>query len=239
MRSTTQLLGELNFRLSSEKILTETSSNTFMLGIGGLATVWLSAWIGRLPVLFYFGLLSAGTAAWAAAAKSFESYMAARILNGTFCVAAAGGGLMWIKDVWFFHQHPRKINIWSVAIILSPFLGPQFMAAIVSVASWRVGMWLCFGIIMLGVLATVALGEETFYPRHLPAERIPAKKSRVMRILGVEQYKENYTTNGFLESGSRLAKTITRLPVFLTCLFYFFDFPWVRTKIHFLQRGYR
>lgn len=71
-----------------------------MLGVGGLATVWLSAWIGRLPVLFWFSCLSAATAAWAAAARSFESYMAARILNGFFSVAAAGGGLMWIKDVW-------------------------------------------------------------------------------------------------------------------------------------------
>ena len=71
-----------------------------MLAVGGLATVWLSAWIGRLPVLFWFTCLSAGTAAWAAAAQSFESYMTARILNGVFSVAAAGGGLMWVKDVW-------------------------------------------------------------------------------------------------------------------------------------------
>jgi hypothetical protein len=41
---------------------------------------------------------------------------------------------MWIKDVWFFHEHARKINVWSTAIILSPFLGPQFMAAILSVS---------------------------------------------------------------------------------------------------------
>lgn len=201
-----------------------------MLGIGGLAAVWLSAWIGRLPVLFWFGCLSAGTAAWAAAAQSFESYMAARILNGTFCVAAAAGGLMWIKDVWFFHQHPRVVNVWSTAIILSPFLGPQFMAAIVSVASWRDGMWLCFGIIMFGLCMTILLGEETFYPRHLTQDKIPARKSRLMRVIGVEQVQNNWTTNGFLESGARLVRTVTRLPVFLTCLFYFFDFPWTIGK---------
>ena len=197
-----------------------------MLGVGGLATVWLSAWIGRLPVLFWFGCLSAGTAAWTAAAKSFESYMTARILNGFFSVAAAGGGLMWIKDVWFFHEHPRKINIWSTAIILSPFLGPQFMAAILSVSTWRTGMWLCFGLIALGLLCTVVLGEETFYPRHLSQDKIPARKSRVMRLIGVEQYRTNWTTNTLLESGTRLAYTAAKLPVFLTCLFYFFDFPW-------------
>jgi predicted MFS family arabinose efflux permease len=82
-----------------------------MLGVGGLVTVWLSAYFGRLPVLFWFNVLSAGTAAWSAAAQSFESYMASRILNGFFCVAAAGGGLMWIQDVWFFHQHARCVSM--------------------------------------------------------------------------------------------------------------------------------
>jgi MFS family permease len=80
------------------------------------------------------------------------------------------------KDVWFFHEHPRKINIWSTAIILSPFLGPQFMAAILSTSTWRTGMWLCFGLITLGLVCTIVLGEETFYPRHLPQEQIPQKK---------------------------------------------------------------
>lgn len=194
-----------------------------MLGVGGLATVWLSAYFGRLPVLFWFGCLSAGTAAWSAAAKSFESYMASRILSGFFCVAAAGGGLMWIKDVFFWHSHAKKINIWSTAIILSPFLGPQFMAAIISADSWRTGMWLNFGIIGLGLTLTIALGDETFYPRHLMPDRIPARKSRLLRVIGVEQARSKYTTNSFFGAGSRLAFTIAKLPVFLVCLFYFFD----------------
>ena len=71
-----------------------------MTGFGGLATVWLSAYVGRLPTLFWFSIFSCATAAWTAAAGNFESYMAAKILNGFFVVAAAAGGLMWIKDVW-------------------------------------------------------------------------------------------------------------------------------------------
>ncbi|KAI1621366.1 major facilitator superfamily domain-containing protein [Exophiala viscosa] len=214
------------WHISPNTVNHATAGNTFMLGVGGLAAVWLSAYFGRLPVLFWFGCLSAGMAAWSAAAKSFDSYMTARILQGTFAVAGAAGGLMWIKDVFFFHQHAKKINIWSTAIILSPFLGPQFMAAILSVNTWRVGMWLNFGLIALGVLVTATLGDETFYPRHLMPDRIPQRKSRLLRVIGVEQYRTKYTTNTFWEAGSRLAYTATRLPVILVCLFYFFDFPW-------------
>ncbi|EXJ65526.1 hypothetical protein A1O7_01867 [Cladophialophora yegresii CBS 114405] len=214
------------WHISPNTVNHATAGNTFCLGVGGIFTIWLSAWIGRLPVLFWFGCLSAGTAAWSAAAQSFESYMASRILNGIFAVAGAGGGLMWIKDVWFFHEHARKINIWSTAIILSPFLGPQFMAAILSTSTWRTGMWLNFGIIALGLVLTIALGDETFYPRHLMPDRIPKRQNRLLRLIGVEQYKQKYTTNTFLEAGSRLWYAVLKLPVFLTCLFYFFDFPW-------------
>lgn len=205
-----------------------TAGNTFMLGVGGLTTVWLSAYFGRLPVLFYFTIIAAATAVWSAAAGSFESYMASRILNGFFVVAAAGGGLMWINDVFFFHERPRMINIWSVAIILSPFLGPAFMAAIIQVTSWRVGMYLNFGLIMTSLLTITLLGDETFYPRHKRSSEIANIQSmpRWQRLLGLAQTKTRYTDNTIISAGSRTALTATRLPVILVCLFYFFDFGW-------------
>lgn len=58
--------------------------NVFMLGAGGVFVVALSAYFGRLPVLFWFLVIASATAAWCAAAATFESFMAARILNGFF-----------------------------------------------------------------------------------------------------------------------------------------------------------
>lgn len=211
------------WHISPNEVNHATAGNTFMLGVGGLAAVWLSAYIGRLPTLFYFMTLSCATAIWAAAAQSFESYMAARILNGFFAVAAAGGGLMWINDIFFFHQRPRKVNMWSVSLILSPFVGPAVMAGVLNTSTWRVGMWVNVGLIGTGLLLVIAVGDETFYPRHLSREQIPPRKSRILRLLGYEQWKTNYTTNSFLEAGSRSYNTILRLPVILTCVFYFFD----------------
>lgn len=205
-----------------------TAGNTFMLGVGGLITVWFSAFFGRLPVILAFGVFASATAIWSAAAQSFESYMASRILNGLFVVAAAGGGLMWINDVFFFHERPRVINLWSTFIILSPFLGPQFMAAVLQVASWRVGMYLNFGIITLSLVTILALGEETFYPRHKKPADIPDIYSapRWQRLLGIQQTKTRYTGNTFFGAAGRTVLTATRLPVILICLFYFFDFGW-------------
>jgi MFS family permease len=69
---------------------------------------------------------------WCAGATSFGSYMAARILTGFFASVASGGALMFIKDIYFFHQHARKIKMWVSAFILSPFLGPLVMALIIA-----------------------------------------------------------------------------------------------------------
>lgn len=75
--------------------------------------VILSAYFGRLPVVFWFLIVATGTAAWCAAATSFDSFMAARILNGFFSTVTQGGGMMFIQDMFFFHERPRKINIWA------------------------------------------------------------------------------------------------------------------------------
>jgi len=62
--------------------------NLFCLGAGGLFTVWLSAYFGRLPILVLFTSMALGTSAWCAAATSFNSYLVARILNGFFSIVA-------------------------------------------------------------------------------------------------------------------------------------------------------
>jgi hypothetical protein len=89
----------------------------------------LSAYFGRLPVLFWFSILAFLTAAWSAAATTFQSFAAARILHGFFSTVAQAvsfsphlpicwktthgfainflqGGLMFIKDMFFFNEHP-------------------------------------------------------------------------------------------------------------------------------------
>ena len=75
-----------------------------MLGAGGIFIVILSAYLGRLPVMFWFLVIATATAAWCAAATNLDSFMAARILNGFFSTVAQAGGLMFIQDMFFFHD---------------------------------------------------------------------------------------------------------------------------------------
>jgi hypothetical protein len=78
-----------------------------------MSVVMLSAYIGRMPVVFWFLIVTVATSAWCAGAKTFDSFMAARILNGFFSTVTQVGGLMFIQDMFFFHERARKINIWA------------------------------------------------------------------------------------------------------------------------------
>lgn len=198
-----------------------------MLGAGGIATVWFSAYFGRLPVLVFFQSLNLATSAWSGSATNFESFMTARILHGFFATVAAAGGLMFIKDMYFFHQHPRKINVWATSVILSPFLGPFIGCFIVGHSSWRWAFWSLAILNGVAWLLIVCFMDETFYPRHLAPGQTPVRKSRWMRVLGIEQRKTGLVPNTFWQAGLRSWTAITKLPVLLSCIYYFATFAWV------------
>ena len=73
-----------------------------MLGIGGLFAVVFSNTYGRLPVLFWMISLSVVFAILCATAPDFNTFMAARILNGFFSGPAQATGMIYVKDMVCF-----------------------------------------------------------------------------------------------------------------------------------------
>ncbi|KAK4495346.1 hypothetical protein PRZ48_013677 [Zasmidium cellare] len=196
--------------------------NLFCLGTGSLFTVFLSAYFGRLPILFLWQLMALGTGIWCAAAQSFPSFLGARIVVGFFAIAAQAGGLMWIDDMFFFHERPRKINTWSGGIIISPYLGPFVAAFVVWRGSWRWCYWI-YSILSAVGLVLILLIDETYYDRSLPREEQPVWKSRVRRLLGLERHPQG----SFLRSVSRPFVAICKVPVALITVYYFLNFAWI------------
>jgi len=86
--------------------------------------------------MFYFLAIATGTAAWCAGATNFESFMAARILNGFFSTIAQVSGLIFIQDLFFFHERARKINIWAAFFVMSPYMGPLLTAFMMTTKPW-------------------------------------------------------------------------------------------------------
>lgn len=197
-----------------------------MLGAGGVVVVALSAYFGRLPVLFWFLVIAFCTAIWCAAATNFDSFMAARILNGFFSTVAQGGGLMFVQDLFFFHERARKINIWAAFIILSPYFGPLFAAFMIATQPWPVPFWVYTAETGLCLLLTALFVDETYYDRKLGHEQ-PPRHSRLQRVIGVEQFRSRHYRNTLSQALMRPVKVISKPTVLISTIYYLLTFAWV------------
>lgn len=61
-----------------------------MVGAGGTIAVMLSAYFGRLPVLFWFMVAAFATAAGQAGSNGFIGFFVPRVMNGFFSGVAQG-----------------------------------------------------------------------------------------------------------------------------------------------------
>lgn len=200
--------------------------NVFMLGAGGVIVVMLSAYFGRLPVVFWFLVFATMTAAWCAAATSFESFMAARILNGFFSTVAQSGGLMFIQDMFFFHERARKIGIWAACIVLSPYMGPLLAAFETTTKPWPTPFWVYFALTALGLVLTILFLRETYYDRTLSTPEQPPVGSRIATITGLAQWKSRHLRNTVGEACWRVISVLLKPVIFIICIFYLLTFAW-------------
>jgi nitrate/nitrite transporter NarK len=77
------------------------------------------------------------------------------------------------------------------------------------------------------LILQVLFMDETYYDRKILRDQQPARKSRLLRLIGVEQWKSRHQRNTFFQAISRPAIVITKIPVILTTLYYVFTFGWV------------
>ena len=134
---------------------------------------------------------------------------------------------MYIQDLFFFHEHPRKINIWSGAIIVSPYLGPLIAAFMISTMPWPNVFWVATGFTALCWILVVGLADETIYNRNLPKEQQTPPKSRLMRLIGVEQWRSRHDRQTFWQAVMRPVVAISKVPVLLCTIYYVLNCAWV------------
>ncbi|KAK3371047.1 major facilitator superfamily domain-containing protein [Lasiosphaeria ovina] len=219
----TLLPQSVEWHMTPDEVNRSQAGNVFMLGAGGVFVVILSAYFGRLPVVFWFLLCATATAAWCAGATSFESFMGARILNGFFSTVTQAGGLMFIQDIFFFHERARKINIWASFVVMSPYLGPLLAAFETETQPWPVPFWVYFALNVLGFGLVVGFLQETYYDRSIPP---PPRGSRLARLTGHAQWQSRHLRNTFPEACMRTVRVLLKPIILVSCGFYVLTFAW-------------
>ncbi|KAF2993748.1 hypothetical protein E8E13_001001 [Curvularia kusanoi] len=213
--------------ISEDTVNHSQAGNIFMLGAGGIFVVALSAWAGRLPILFWFLVIATATAAWCAAATTFESFMAARILNGFFSTVAQGGGLMFVYDMFYFHERARKINILATFVLLSPYMGPLIAAFIISTEAWPTAFWVYFAETALALILTILFVRETYCDRRIPTANQPPQGSRIGQLVGTAQFQSRHLRSTFGQACMRPIHVILKPTVFLSCFYSLLTNPWI------------
>ena len=133
-----------------------------------------------------------------AVTNNFNTFYGMRALMGLTLTAFQVTGLACVKDMFFFHEHARKIGIWVAFFIMSPYLSPFFGNFIIAgLGEWRPIFWLVFAICCADLVLILAFADETFYNRSVPQTEQPNRGTRIMRVLGVWQVKNH---NGYFKT---------------------------------------
>jgi MFS family permease len=185
------------WHMSPNKVNYAGNLNVAFIAIGGIFWATVSSFWGRLPVMFWATFLGAICTVICASTTNFQVFYAFRTLMGFTLVAFQTVGLASVKDMFFFHEHARKIGIWVAFFIVSPYLSPLFAYFILAgtgnnspeKGDWRAVLYLVFGIICLDLILIVAFADETYYNRTISVEEQPPRGSRIMRLLGLWQLK--------------------------------------------------
>ena len=69
--------------------------------------------------------------------------------------------------------------------------------------------------------------DETIYNRNLAPDQHPMPKSRLLRLIGVEQWQGRHLRQTFLQALMRPVIAVSKLPVLLCTVYYFLNFAWI------------
>ncbi|GLB39339.1 putative MFS general substrate transporter [Lyophyllum shimeji] len=164
----------------------------FLLGWGGLVAVVLIRRYGRLPVLFWSQLIGLGFLIGATFAPNLKTFTAMRCLTAFFSTAPQVTGLYTVTDLYPFHLQARKLNLWTMGFVVSPFLSPFALGFLVARQNWRwsYGVGCMYSAIVVFLIAFFM--EETMYDRTLkpvPPRPTTGLRYRIETLVGITGYK--------------------------------------------------
>ncbi|KAF9062021.1 MFS general substrate transporter [Rhodocollybia butyracea] len=197
---------------------TTTGWSIFLLGLmGGLFAVILIRRYGRLPVLFWSQVLAAAFLAGCTFAPNLRTFTVMRCLTALF-----GFGLYVVTDLFPFHLQARKLNIWTMGFILSPFISPFAFGFLVARLSWRwaYGIGSIYGAIVC--ILIMLFMEETMYDRNIDPIPEPAEEGfsyRFKTLIGITGYKMSKYRLSWYEATASLFRVVWRPHLLIILVF--------------------
>ncbi|KAK0220214.1 major facilitator superfamily domain-containing protein [Armillaria fumosa] len=163
----------------------------FLLGWGGIFAVMIIRRYGRLPILFWSQVLALGFLVGCTFAPNLRTFTGMRCLTAFFATAPQVAGLYIVTDLYPFHLQARKLNIWTMGFIISPFLSPFAFGFLVARQTWRWAYGIgCMYSAVVCILIALFM-NETMYDRNVkPIPEPPTGlRYRIETLVGITGIK--------------------------------------------------
>jgi MFS family permease len=135
------------------------------IAIGSLLWNALAVKYGKRPVYLITSVGLAVTCFWAAEARSFGNFVAARVIQG-LCMSPMEALIpASIADVWFVHERGLRTAIFNLGVLGGINLATPIAGAIIQNSSWRVCMHAMGGAFVLQLILTFLFMPETAFHR--------------------------------------------------------------------------
>jgi MFS family permease len=145
----------------------QTSALVLVTGYANFILVPIAEVYGRRFILIVSSFICLGAALWHGAAKSYGSFMGARILIGIGMSIGESLMPMVVSDIFFLHERGRFMGTYFFALFNSMFLGPIIAGACAEhFSSWRTFYWIISSFSALSCVLILFLHPETRYIRH-------------------------------------------------------------------------
>jgi len=139
--------------------------NSLMLGAANIFWVPLSNTFGRRPIILACMLILTVMSIWCAEAKSFNSLLAARVLQGVGGAAADTLAPDVVGHVFFVHQRGRALAVYTVFLSAGSLLGGVIGGYIATDLGWRWTMWISAILAGINFVLAVFFLPETLFDR--------------------------------------------------------------------------
>ncbi|KAK1069461.1 hypothetical protein LTR74_004786 [Friedmanniomyces endolithicus] len=150
--------------------------NVLLLGCSNIFWVPLASTFGRRPILLISLLLSTFTSMWCGLAGTFNSLLAARVVQGIGFGPADTIAPDTVGEVFFVHERGRAMAIYTVFLSGGSFIGGTAGAYIAGQLGYRYILWITTAMCAAVFLLELFLVPETLFDRQaaLVAEQHPS-----------------------------------------------------------------
>ncbi|RYP29686.1 hypothetical protein DL767_006638 [Monosporascus sp. MG133] len=154
-----------DFSAKIAKIAYFFTTTSLLLGMGNLFWMPLIVKFGRRPAYVLSFSLYTVTAAWAGAATSYGSSLAARIIMGFAAGAAECLAPLTISDIFFLHERGAIMAIYTAALSAGVGCGIIIAGLITINHSWRYIYWVSVALIGACTVLVIFAFPETEFNR--------------------------------------------------------------------------